>query len=93
MIFVDPVDLKVQSDLTDNDLSHKFSKLLPQAARQLSPDLPIKDAVYLFSNFASYMQSPHEGHKGVAYSDFRDTRRLLDFARVRRRAAANRRLW
>lgn len=51
--------------------------------RPLSPDLPIRDALYLFSNFSSYMRSPHEGAEGIVSSaDFRDTIRLLDFARV-----------
>ena len=51
--------------------------------RPLSPDLPTRDALYLFCNFSSYMRSPHEGPEGVKSSeDFRDTIRLLDFARV-----------
>ena len=51
--------------------------------RQLSPDLPTRDALYLFSNFASYMRSPHEGAEGiVSNEDFKDTVRLLEFARV-----------
>lgn len=51
--------------------------------RPLSPDLPTKDALYLFSNFASYMRSPPEGAEGIRNSeDFRDTVRLLDYARV-----------
>ncbi|RXK38344.1 hypothetical protein M231_04386 [Tremella mesenterica] len=50
--------------------------------RPLSPDLPTKDALYLFSNFASYMRSPGEGAEGIRNSeDFRDTVRLLDHAR------------
>ena len=51
--------------------------------RPLSPDLPTKDALYLFVNFASYMQSPGEGGEGiVSNEDFKDTIRLLDYARV-----------
>ena len=51
--------------------------------RPLSPDLPTRDALYLFSNFSSYMRSPQEGAEGIKSSeDFRDTVRLLDYARV-----------
>lgn len=51
--------------------------------RTLSPDLPTRDALYLFSNFASYMRSPNEAAEGiVSNEDFKDTVRLLDFARV-----------
>ena len=51
--------------------------------RPLSPDLPTRDALYLFSNFSSYMQSPNEGAEGVGSNeDFGDTLRLLDYARV-----------
>lgn len=51
--------------------------------RQLSPDLPTRDTLYLFSNFASYMRSPNEGADGiVSNEDFKDTVRLLEFARV-----------
>lgn len=51
--------------------------------RPLSPDLPTRDALYVFSNFSSYMQSPNEGAKGVRTKDgFRDSIRLLDYARV-----------
>ncbi|WVF68558.1 hypothetical protein IAT40_003327 [Kwoniella sp. CBS 6097] len=47
-----------------------------------SPDLPNKDALYLFSNFSSYMRSPNEGSDGVRAEDFKDTIRLLDHARA-----------
>lgn len=51
--------------------------------RPLSPDLPTRDALYLFSNFASYMRSPNEGPEGIlSNEDFKDTVRLLDYARV-----------
>jgi hypothetical protein len=51
--------------------------------RPLSPDLPTRDALYLFSNFSSYMRSPNEGPDGIiSNEDFKDTVRLLDFARV-----------
>ena len=56
----------------------------PPLSRPLSPDLPTQDALYLFSNFSSYMQSPNEGAEGIKNSeDFRDTIKLLDYARVR----------
>jgi hypothetical protein len=52
-------------------------------SRALSPDLPTRDALYLFSNFSSYMRSPNEGPDGIlSNDDFKDTVRLLDFARV-----------
>ena len=52
-------------------------------SRPLSPDLPARDALYLFSNFSSYMRSPNEGPGGIlSNDDFKDTVRLLDFARV-----------
>ena len=51
--------------------------------RLISPDLPPRDALYLFCNFASYMRSPQEGAEGIRdNTDFGDTIRLLDFARV-----------
>lgn len=51
--------------------------------RALSPDLPTRDCLYLFSNFSSYMRSPNEGPQGISGNeDFKDTIRLLDFARV-----------
>lgn len=51
--------------------------------RPLSPDLPDRDALYLFANFGSYMRSPDEGATGINNSDdFRDTIRLLDYARA-----------
>lgn len=54
-----------------------------QLHRSLSPDLPIRDALYLFCNFSSYMRSPYEGAEGIKdNTDFHDTIRLLDFARV-----------
>ncbi|WVQ96098.1 hypothetical protein IAU59_003200 [Kwoniella sp. CBS 9459] len=49
--------------------------------RPFSPDLPNKDALYLFSNFSSYMRSPNEGSEGVKAEDFKDTIRLLEHAR------------
>jgi hypothetical protein len=52
-------------------------------SRALSPDLPTRDALYLFSNFSSYMRSPNEGPGGIiSNEDFKDTVRLLDFARA-----------
>jgi len=52
-------------------------------SRALSPDLPTRDALYLFSNFSSYMRSPNEGPGGIiSNEDFKDTVRLLDYARV-----------
>ncbi|KAK8849541.1 hypothetical protein IAR55_004876 [Kwoniella newhampshirensis] len=54
----------------------------PTSIRPLSPDLPNSDALYLFSNFSSYMRSPHEGGEGVRAEDFKDTIRLLDHARA-----------
>lgn len=67
------------------------AKLSPSSrhplTRALSPDLPTRDALYLFSNFASYMRSPNEGPEGiVSNEDFKDTVRLLDYARVRHSA-------
>lgn len=54
-----------------------------QLTRPLSPDLPTRDALYLFCNFSSYMRSPQEGADGIKdNTDFHDTIRLLDFARV-----------
>ncbi|WRT69546.1 uncharacterized protein IL334_006533 [Kwoniella shivajii] len=50
-------------------------------SRPLSPDLPNRDALYLFCNFSSYMRSPNEGGQGVKADDFKDTVRLLEHAR------------
>ncbi|WWC92948.1 uncharacterized protein L201_007911 [Kwoniella dendrophila CBS 6074] len=50
-------------------------------SRPLSPDLPTPDALYLFSNFSSYMRSPNEGSQGLNADDFKDTIRLLEHAR------------
>ncbi len=73
-----------------SDPSSFPSPHIPQASirhpltQPLSPDLPTQDALYLFSNFSSYMRSPREGAEGINNSeDFKDTVRLLDFARVR----------
>ncbi|WWC73577.1 uncharacterized protein I206_107549 [Kwoniella pini CBS 10737] len=49
--------------------------------RPLSPDLPNRDALYLFSNFSSYMRSPNENLKGLQGDDFKDSIRLLEHAR------------
>ncbi|KAL7418888.1 hypothetical protein Q5752_006572 [Cryptotrichosporon argae] len=50
--------------------------------RALSPDLPTRDALYLFANFSSYMRSPGEGAEGIVnHKDFHDTVRLLEHAR------------
>ncbi|WWD20166.1 hypothetical protein CI109_104642 [Kwoniella shandongensis] len=54
----------------------------PTSTRPLSPDLPNRDALYLFSNFSSYMRSPNEGSGGIKAEDFKDTIRLLDHART-----------
>ncbi|WVW86766.1 hypothetical protein I302_108820 [Kwoniella bestiolae CBS 10118] len=56
------------------------SKTSP-TSRPLSPDLPSRDALYLFSNFSSYMRSPNEGSEGLRGDDFRDSIRLLEHAR------------
>ncbi|WVR08194.1 hypothetical protein IAU60_005240 [Kwoniella sp. DSM 27419] len=48
----------------------------------LSPDLPSRDALYLFSNFSSYMQSAAEGGQGIKSEEFKDTIRLLEHARL-----------
>ncbi|OCF61932.1 hypothetical protein L486_01596 [Kwoniella mangroviensis CBS 10435] len=56
------------------------SKTSP-TSRPLSPDLPTRDALYLFSNFSSYMRSPNEGSEGLRADDFKDTIRLLEHAR------------
>ncbi|WVQ66336.1 uncharacterized protein L199_004515 [Kwoniella botswanensis] len=56
------------------------SKTSP-TSRPLSPDLPTRDALYLFSNFSSYMRSPDEGSEGLKADDFKDTIRLLEHAR------------
>jgi len=59
-------------------------------SRALSPDLPTRDALYLFSNFSSYMRSPNEGPGGIiSNEDFKDTVRLLDYARV----SSHNRMW
>lgn len=52
------------------------------SSQPLSPDLPNRDALYLFCNFSSYMRSPHEGSDCISPEDFKDTIRLLDYARV-----------
>lgn len=52
------------------------------SSRPLSPDLPNRDALYLFCNFSSYMRSPHEGSDCIGPEDFKNTIRLLDHARV-----------
>ncbi|WWC65727.1 uncharacterized protein I303_108349 [Kwoniella dejecticola CBS 10117] len=49
--------------------------------RPLSPDLPTRDALYLFSNFSSYMRSPNQGPEGLKADDFKDSIRLLEHAR------------
>jgi hypothetical protein len=68
---------------TKSSISPSMRFPLPRA---LSPDLPTRDALYLFCNFSSYMRSPHEGAEGITNNeDFRDTIRLLDFARVGRK--------
>ncbi|OWZ77934.1 hypothetical protein C365_03694 [Cryptococcus neoformans Bt85] len=52
------------------------------SSRPLSPDLPNRDALYLFCNFSSYMRSPHEGSDCIGPEDFKNTIRLLDHARA-----------
>ena len=71
------------SSATSAPLSSISPSIRHPLTRPLSPDLPVRDALYVFSNFASYMRSPHEGSEGIQSStDFRDTIRLLDYARV-----------
>lgn len=49
----------------------------------LSPDLPPKEALYLFIGFSSYMRAPLQGSEGLdGASAFKDAVRLLEHARV-----------
>ncbi|KAJ9111101.1 hypothetical protein QFC19_001300 [Naganishia cerealis] len=48
----------------------------------INPDLPVKDVLFIFSNFASYMKSPNQGAMGVQDRELKHAARLLDHARV-----------
>lgn len=48
----------------------------------LNPDLPTKDVLFIFANFASYMRAPGQGHEGVDEAGLRHASRLLNYARV-----------
>lgn len=50
--------------------------------RPLNPDLPNKNALFVFANFASYMRAPNEGSEDVKDAQLRHVQRLLEHARV-----------
>ena len=58
------------------------STLLENQALPINPDIPIKDVLFVFSGFSSYMKSPNQGATGVNDGDLRHAARLLGHARV-----------
>lgn len=48
----------------------------------MNPDLPTRDALYIFANFSSYTRTPKQGSQGVRDEQLKHASRLLDFARV-----------
>lgn len=58
------------------------SMLLENQALPINPDIPIKDVLFVFSGFSSYMKSPNQGATGVSDGDLRHAARLLEHARV-----------
>ena len=48
----------------------------------LNPDLPSRDALYIFVNFISYTRTPKQGSQGVRDEQLKHASRLLDYARV-----------
>ncbi|KAJ9093404.1 hypothetical protein QFC21_006434 [Naganishia friedmannii] len=55
--------------------------ILLEQGLPINPDLPAKDVLFIFVNFASYMKSPHEGASGVQDRELKHASRLLDHAR------------
>ncbi|WVN86847.1 uncharacterized protein L203_102021 [Cryptococcus depauperatus CBS 7841] len=78
----DPIAIEANTIPSPSSLTPLTPSLRSPLSRPLSPDLPNRDALYLFSNFSSYMRSPHEGSDSVSPEDFKDTIRLLEHARL-----------
>ncbi len=80
-----------RSTLDDNEVPMGFlygdeiSSLASSAGssgRPFNPDLPAKNVLFVFANFASYMRAPHEGTEDVRDAQLRHAHRLLEHARV-----------
>ena len=56
--------------------------LLIDHTQPINPDIPHKDVLFIFSNFASYMKAPNQGATGVSDQELRHALRLLEHARV-----------
>jgi hypothetical protein len=50
--------------------------------RPLNPDLPTRNALFVFANFASYTRAPNEGSDDVKEAQLKYVQRLLEHARV-----------
>jgi hypothetical protein len=59
-----------------------LSSATPAAERPLNPDLPTRNVLFVFDNFASYMRAPNEGSDDVSEASLKDAQRLLEHARV-----------
>lgn len=76
---VQPKERKELSPSVDPPLENSY---LVERSLPINPDLPIKDVLFVFSNFSSYMRSPNQGPAGVSGQDLRHASRLLEHARV-----------
>jgi hypothetical protein len=61
---------------------HGSMVLEQNTAAPINPDIPIKDVLFVFANFSSYMKSPNQGATGVGDAELRHAARLLEHARV-----------
>ncbi len=59
-----------------------YNEELEPAERPLNPDLPTRNALFIFANFASFMRAPNEGAEDVRESALKHAQRLLEHARV-----------
>lgn len=74
-------DTKPKSPPGGADPSH--NSILADYTQPINPDIPTKDVLFVFSNFASYMKAPNQGATGVSDQELRHASRLLEHVRVR----------
>lgn len=74
-------DAKPKSPTGEAEQQHK--SVLVDHTQPINPDIPIKDVLFVFSNFASYMKAPNQGATGVSDQELRHASRLLEHVRVR----------
>jgi hypothetical protein len=81
-------DTKPKSPPPGDDPDTQHRSILLDHTHPINPDIPVKDVLFVFSNFSSYMKAPNQGATGVSDQELRHASRLLEHARVSPRSSS-----